>query len=502
MFHLPYTLLYPPHMLFHLPHTSFTHYLTLFIQYFCILVVGWQVWLWCGLWGLVVVAMVIAVSPKKIQNIIWFAHEKHTKKDLELYLASLDKQEFKKLLWNFKMTMPLFSSWVKSADVEKPEWLSKVITHLWPPISVYIEKHLRLVVEPKINDYLKKWKIFTFKFKTMREPSGEPEILGVKVYDTTPSKDVILEVHFTYTGNFRFSASNTKLEFGTTHIQITGSARIILKHLLPHPPFVGHVRIVPITSPDVNIHFRGVANWPIISKNLIDSVKEAISWSYDLSLDEKALSVEEYKSPTPEGVISLRVTGNDEVDSCIIRQGSNIFRGCKPWTSVFEVICYSHVRERGIVLEIEADDHIYSDQLDIEDIIKEKYLTKHYRVADNLHSFFSTEATWFELTNDAVMLTEQWQEGEDQARRTQSCAVLKVWLDYAEIFVFDQKLDIRLKVGGKSKQMSSSLVYSNGQEGIRIEFEEGIDFLIADPQKQKLKIQVSTFLNYRYYNFC
>nr|XP_053632935.1 extended synaptotagmin-3-like isoform X3 [Cherax quadricarinatus] len=464
MFHLPYTLLYPPHMLFHLPHTSFTHYLTLFIQYFCILVVGWQVWLWCGLWGLVVVAMVIAVSPKKIQNIIWFAHEKHTKKDLELYLASLDKQEFKKLLWNFKMTMPLFSSWVKSADVEKPEWLSKVITHLWPPISVYIEKHLRLVVEPKINDYLKKWKIFTFKFKTMREPSGEPEILGVKVYDTTPSKDVILEVHFTYTGNFRFSASNTKLEFGTTHIQITGSARIILKHLLPHPPFVGHVRIVPITSPDVNIHFRGVANWPIISKNLIDSVKEAISWSYDLSLDEKALSVEEYKSPTPEGVISLRVTGNDEVDSCIIRQGSNIFRGCKPWTSVFE--------------------------------------TKHYRVADNLHSFFSTEATWFELTNDAVMLTEQWQEGEDQARRTQSCAVLKVWLDYAEIFVFDQKLDIRLKVGGKSKQMSSSLVYSNGQEGIRIEFEEGIDFLIADPQKQKLKIQVSTFLNYRYYNFC
>ncbi|XP_069937499.1 extended synaptotagmin-3-like [Cherax quadricarinatus] len=197
MFHLPYTLLYPPHMLFHLPHTSFTHYLTLFIQYFCILVVGWQVWLWCGLWGLVVVAMVIAVSPKKIQNIIWFAHEKHTKKDLELYLASLDKQEFKKLLWNFKMTMPLFSSWVKSADVEKPEWLSKVITHLWPPISVYIEKHLRLVVEPKINDYLKKWKIFTFKFKTMREPSGEPEILGVKVYDKTPSKDVILEVHFT-----------------------------------------------------------------------------------------------------------------------------------------------------------------------------------------------------------------------------------------------------------------------------------------------------------------
>ncbi|XP_053629262.2 extended synaptotagmin-3 isoform X1 [Cherax quadricarinatus] len=223
-----------------------------YLQYFCILVVSWEVGLRYGIWGLLVVALGIALTPEKFKNIIWFAREKQ--------MAEMSS-----------------SSKVNLPHVNWSGFINQVIHQLWPLVTIYMENCLRNTVEPKINEYLERWKILTFKFKMNGVLPDVPYVEDVRVYSTFISGDILLEVHFRYTGNFPFSAIIARVEWGgNAHIQITGKIKIILKHLLPHPPFVRHVCIVPV-SPDVTFNFTGIACFlpDSIHKKLIDTVKEA-----------------------------------------------------------------------------------------------------------------------------------------------------------------------------------------------------------------------------------
>ncbi|XP_069173566.1 uncharacterized protein [Procambarus clarkii] len=169
--------------------------------------------------------------------------------------------------------------------------------------------------------------------------------------------------------------------------------------------------------------------------------------------------MEEFSAPSLQGVIRLRVTGtdNDGVTQCSFRQELQQFTACKPWNSVFEVLCYPHMRERGRGIEITARNT--RNWLEVEDIITWKRLRKTFRIEGIPRTNLYIEATWHELVSQVGLLP-----------------------------MSERGVRVGLNVGEKFSIMANSTEYPKDQERKLTIFERGYDYLITSLHEQKLKI--------------
>nr|XP_045615524.1 uncharacterized protein LOC123768783 [Procambarus clarkii] len=240
---------------------------------------------------------------------------------------------------------------------------------------------------------------------------------------------------------------------------------MVLKRITPRPPFVGIVRIFPVTSPEVDLTFTGIAAYISMFESYYkDKVIEAIPWPFEFPLAEDGLSMEEFSAPSLQGVIRLRVTGtdNDGVTQCSFRQELQQFTACKPWNSVFEVLCYPHMRERGRGIEITARNT--RNWLEVEDIITWKRLRKTFRIEGIPRTNLYIEATWHELVSQVGLLP-----------------------------MSERGVRVGLNVGEKFSFMANSTEYPKDQERKLTIFERGYDYLITSLHEQKLKIVVRLY---------
>ena len=56
-------------------------------------------------------------------------------------------------------------SWFNFPDVERVEWFNHITTTLWPHVAVYVDRVLRMQVEPTARETLAKYKLYGFKFE-------------------------------------------------------------------------------------------------------------------------------------------------------------------------------------------------------------------------------------------------------------------------------------------------------------------------------------------------
>jgi Ca2+-dependent lipid-binding protein len=76
---------------------------------------------------------------------------------------------------------------VKFPDRERAEWLNQVIAQFWPTLNNYIVKIFRGSIQNKIR---KKYE--SFRFEGIDFGCNPPKIDGIKVYNSSSTKDSII----------------------------------------------------------------------------------------------------------------------------------------------------------------------------------------------------------------------------------------------------------------------------------------------------------------------
>jgi hypothetical protein len=101
-------------------------------------------------------------------------------------------------------------SWVKFPDRERAEWLNQVIAQFWPTLNNYIVKIFRGSIQNKIR---KKYE--SFRFEGIDFGCNPPKIDGIKVYNSSSTKDsIIIDFEVFYDGNCDINFSVSGAEIG------------------------------------------------------------------------------------------------------------------------------------------------------------------------------------------------------------------------------------------------------------------------------------------------
>uniref|UniRef100_A0A667YN89 Extended synaptotagmin-like protein 3 n=1 Tax=Myripristis murdjan TaxID=586833 RepID=A0A667YN89_9TELE len=135
------------------------------------------------------------------------------------------------------------ASWVHFTEVEKVDWVNKVLEQAWPFFGMYMEKLLKENIQPVVR--LSSPALKTFTFKKVHFGHIPLRITGMKVYtDEVDKREVILDLNFNYPESF----------------QLHGNLRVILEPLIGQAPLVGGVTFFFIRRPTLQINWTGMTN--------------------------------------------------------------------------------------------------------------------------------------------------------------------------------------------------------------------------------------------------
>lgn len=76
------------------------------------------------------------------------------------------------MLANFRFQFP---------DVERVEWINRILSILWPHLSTFVENTIRYKVEPQVREILEKYKLWGFRFNSVNFGKAPPRLEGLKV---------------------------------------------------------------------------------------------------------------------------------------------------------------------------------------------------------------------------------------------------------------------------------------------------------------------------------
>lgn len=171
-------------------------------------------------------------------------------------------------------------SWVYFPDVERAEWLNKIINQMWPYIGDFVKNLLTTSVESTINTKLPE-KLKPFRFEKIDLGDIPPRIGGVKVYVEKVKRDeILLDVEITYAGDADVTVSVRGINAGLKDMLLQGTVRIILRPLISQVPLVGGLTIFFLNQPKIDFDLTDVANildMPLLSTTLRTIVQDQIA---------------------------------------------------------------------------------------------------------------------------------------------------------------------------------------------------------------------------------
>ncbi|XP_036773394.2 extended synaptotagmin-1 isoform X3 [Manis pentadactyla] len=151
-------------------------------------------------------------------------------------------------------------AWVSFPDVEKAEWLNKVVAQVWPFLGQYMEKLLAETVAPAVRGSNPHLQTFTF---TRVELGEKPlHILGVKIHPGQRKEQILLDLSISYVGDVQIDVEVKKYfcKAGVKGMQLHGILRVILEPLIGDLPIVGAVSMFFIRRPILDINWTGMTN--------------------------------------------------------------------------------------------------------------------------------------------------------------------------------------------------------------------------------------------------
>ncbi|OQR73011.1 extended synaptotagmin-1-like, partial [Tropilaelaps mercedesae] len=126
-------------------------------------------------------------------------------------------------------------------DIERCEWLNKMLGQLWPFIGQYVQEMIVEVVEPSIRASLPSY-LQSFKFETIDLGDLSPRVGGIKVYNENIGRnEIIMDMEIIYSGDCSFVIKIKGFKAGIRDVQLRGLLRVELRPLTKQMPLIGGV---------------------------------------------------------------------------------------------------------------------------------------------------------------------------------------------------------------------------------------------------------------------
>uniref|UniRef100_A0A8V5GSF3 Uncharacterized protein n=1 Tax=Melopsittacus undulatus TaxID=13146 RepID=A0A8V5GSF3_MELUD len=207
-------------------------------------------------------------------------------------------------------------AWVSFPDVERAEWLNKVLAQAWPFFGQFMEKLLQAQVAPAIRASSPHLQSFTFTRVDMGEKPLR--VLGICSHPGAHKKQILLDLNISYVGDICIDVEVKKFfcKAGVKGMQLHGTLRIILEPLLGDVPIVGALSMFFIRRPTLDINWTGMTNLLDIPglSSLSDAVLMDAIASF-LVLPNRLLvplvpdlpEAAELRSPVPRGALRVQL---------------------------------------------------------------------------------------------------------------------------------------------------------------------------------------------------
>ncbi|CAG9863137.1 unnamed protein product [Phyllotreta striolata] len=207
-------------------------------------------------------------------------------------------------------------AWVFFPDIERAEWINRIIKQVWPNVNQYVRELVRDAIQPILRESLEKYKLTGFKFERIILGTVPFRIGGVKVYDKNIDRnEIVMDLDIFYAGDCDISFYLKGMKGGIRDFQLHGMLRVVMKPLITSIPLVGGLQVFFLNNPDIDFDLVGIADvldMPGLSDILRRIVVETVASmmvlpnKFPIKLSEEVEAVE-LKAPEPEGVLRVHV---------------------------------------------------------------------------------------------------------------------------------------------------------------------------------------------------
>ncbi|KAM4699480.1 extended synaptotagmin-1 isoform 2-T3 [Discoglossus pictus] len=412
-------------------------------------------------------------------------------------------------------------------DVEKAEWLNKIIAQMWPFIGQYLEKLLTDNIGPMLRS--SNAHLSTLYFTKVSVGEKAPKIIGVKAHTELDKKQITLDLHISYVGDMQVDVEVKKYfcKAGFNGIQLHGMLRVILEPLIGDVPIVGAITMFFIRRPMLDLNWTGLTNLldiPGLNSMSDTMIMDIISGFLVLPNRlviplSSELHTAELRSPLPRGIVRIHLIEAQNLPAkdiqlggilagksdpyAILRVGTQVFtsrvinENLNPvWREMYEVVVHE-VPGQELDVELfdkdpDQDDFLGRMKLDLGEVKKNFVVDKWFPLKDTKSGKLHLRLEWLTLMSNTSQFEQIMKINREITVKTQeepSAAILIIYLDRAQ--------DLPLKKGSKEPnamvQLSiqdvtreSKTVYNSSNPV----WEEPLRFFLREPSLQDLDIQV------------
>ncbi|MGH0170538.1 UNVERIFIED_CONTAM: hypothetical protein FKN15_059391 [Acipenser sinensis] len=418
-------------------------------------------------------------------------------------------------------------AWVNFPDVERVEWLNKILQQAWPFVGQYLEKLLVESITPTIRDSNPHLQTFTFTKVNLGDKALR--VIGMKAHTEMDKRQVLLDMYVSYVGDVEINVEIKKYfcKAGVKGIQLHGMLRVILEPLIGDVPLVGAITMFFIQRPRLDINWTGITNLLDIpglnafsDTMIMDTISSFLVLPNRLTVPLVAdLHVAQLRSPLPRGVVRIHLKEAQNLLSTdtllggaikgksdpyvILRVGTQTFTSktvdddLNPkWNEMYEVIVHE-VPGQELELEVfdkdpDQDDFLGRLKMDLGCVKKARVLDQWMPLKDVEMGRVHLRLEWLSLLSTTSKLEQVLQQNSilsTKISESPSAAILAVYLDRAQ--------ELPMKKGNKDP---SPVVLLSVQDTTRESrtcygtnnpvWEDAFHFFIQNPQTQDLDIQV------------
>lgn len=416
-------------------------------------------------------------------------------------------------------------SWVFFPDVERVEWLNKILRQVWPNVNHYAKTLIEETIEPNVRASLEAYKLSGFRFQRIILGSIPLRIGGVKVYDHNVSRsEIIMDMDVFYAGDCDISFTVGAIKGGIKDFQIHGMMRVVMKPLITSMPLVGGLQVFFLNNPTIDFNLVGVADLldmpglsDILRRIIVEQVARMMVLPNKLPIQlSDVVPATALKMSEPEGVLRVHVVeakqlmkmdfgvlGKGKSDPyAIITLGAQQFRTQTIDNTVnpkWDYWCESIVFEsRGQALEVnlyDADDLTKKDEslgratMDVHGVVKNGQVGAWVALEGVKSGMVHLRLTWLALSSSLEDLKAAIAETQYLRLTSMSTGLLLVFIDSAN--------NLPNARPSKNPDPYAQLSLGKQQEVTNVQmrtydpvWEQGFTFLVNNPESDSLFIKV------------
>ncbi|XP_051913933.1 extended synaptotagmin-1 [Hippocampus zosterae] len=441
-----------------------------------------------------------------------------------MYLLENEVELTTEKIFRFKRDLP---PWVNFPDVEKAEWLNKILQQAWPFIGQFLEKLLLETIAPTIR--ASSIHLQTLSFTKVNLGDKALKVVGVKAHTEHDRRQVMLDLYLSYAGDAEINVEIKKYfcKAGVKGIQLHGKLRVILEPLIGDIPLVGAITMFFIRRPKLEINWTGLTNLLDIpglnamsDTMIMDAIASQLVLPNRLTIPLVAdLQIAQLRSPLPRGVVRIHLleaedlTAKDTVIKglidgksdpyAVLRVGTQIFTShhvdsnLNPqWREMYEVIVHE---VPGQELEVEVfdkdpdqDDFLGRVKVDLDIVKQARVVDDWFNLKDVPSGSVHLRLEWLSLLSSADRLTEVIQRNQNLTSKTTdppSAAILAIYLDQAHELPMrkgnkDPSPMVQISIQDTTRESKTCYGCSNPV------WEDAFTFFIHNPHTQDIDIQV------------